>query len=279
MTGKLAHQERVRTPVVSGLFYPEESGILRAQLRSWGLNEDTGRQAAAVIAPHGAWDLTGNIAGAAFAAAAGRKKGRAAVSRVIVMGPIHDRQYEGLYLSESAFFETPLGRLRVDQEFNEELESCSTLFEVNDIPHLREHSLEVLLPLVQFCFPGALIVPILMGGTRKALVDAMAKALSFTLENRMEETLIAATANLAQHADPLKALEHAERLVDLTREGDSGKYQDSLEGGKLSACGAAIIAGLIQSGLVKDKNLIAGPRTTGISERDEIVYYGALSFE
>jgi AmmeMemoRadiSam system protein B len=279
MAEKPVNHQRTRTPVVNGLFYPEESGILRAQIRSWGLSEDTGRQAAAVIAPHGAWDLTGNIAGAAFAAAAGRRKGGAAVSRVLDMGPIHDRHYQGLYLSESAFFETPLGRLPVDQKFNGELESCSTLFETNDVPHLSEHSLEVLLPLVQFCFPGASIVPILMGGVRRSLIDGMANALRLTLEDRMNKVLIVATANLAQNIDPAIAQDHAERLVELVRERDSEKYLDNLENGSLSACGAAVIAGLIQSGLVKDKTLVAGPRTTGISEKDETVYYGALSFE
>jgi AmmeMemoRadiSam system protein B len=279
MVEKLVNHARVRTPVVNGLFYPEEGGVLKAQIRSWGLSENTGRQAAAIIAPHGAWDLTGNIAGAAFAAAAGRQKGGSAVSRVLVMGPIHDRHYEGLYLSDSAFFETPMGKLPVDHLFNEELESHSTLFETDDIPHLSEHSLEVLLPIIQFCFPGTAIVPILMGSSRKDLVDDLAKALRLTLEDKMNKTLIVVTANFSQNSDPLKARQQADRLISLIDEGDSGKYMTSLEKGELSACGGAVIAGLLQCGLVKGKTLIAGPRITGISEKDETIYYGALSFE
>jgi hypothetical protein len=61
---------------------------------------------------------------------------------------------EGLFYSDSAFFDAPLGKLPVDQEFSAELESSCTLFEMNGIPHLTEHFLEVLLPLVKFCCGG-----------------------------------------------------------------------------------------------------------------------------
>jgi AmmeMemoRadiSam system protein B len=279
MAGKLVNKARIRTPVVDGLFYPEEREVLKAQIRSWGLGGNTGRQAAAVIAPHGAWDLTGNIAGAAFAAAAGRRKGGSAVSRVIVMGPLPDRHYQGLYLSDSAFFQTPLGKLPVDLQFNEELESHSAVFETNDIPHLSEHSLEVLLPIIQFCFPRTAIVPILMGGSGRALIDGLAGALRLTLGNGMDNTLIVATANLSQNRDPAKALQQADLLIRLIDEGGSGEYLAALKKDELSACGAAVLAGLLHSGLLEGKTLAAGPRITGISEKGETIYYGALSFE
>jgi AmmeMemoRadiSam system protein B len=274
----LVNCKRVRTPVVSGLFYPEEGEALKARIRSWGLSGDRGRKAAALIAPHGAWDLTGDIAGAAFLAASGRGKD-GSVSRVVVIGPIHNRRYPGIYLSDSAFFETPLGNIPVDQKINRELESCDPLLEVNDIPHLSEHSLEVLLPFIQFCFPDAAIVPVLIGSPRKPLTGAMGKALRRTLEKRMDKTLIVVTANLSQDFDPLRAVEQADRFVGLVKERDGEKYLAGLEKGELSACGAAAVAGLLQSGLVKDKTLTAGPRTTGITEKGETVHYGALSFE
>jgi AmmeMemoRadiSam system protein B len=278
MEDNLVNCERVRTPVVSGIFYPEKGEEIKARIRSWGLERGTGREAAAVIAPHGAWELTGNIAGAAFTAAAGRGK-KNSISRVVVMGPIHNHRYAGVYLSDSVFFETPLGKIPVDQKINEELESCDPLLEVNDIPHLGEHSIEVLLPFIQFCFPGAAIVPILIGSPGRALTGALGKALRLTLEGRMNKTLIVVTANLSQNLEPLRALQQADRFISLVGEGDGGKYMAGLEAGELSACGAAAVAGLLQSGLVKGKTLAAGPRTTGISEKGETIYYEALSFE
>jgi AmmeMemoRadiSam system protein B len=44
----------------------------------------------------------------------------------------------------------PLGDLPVDRESGEELASCSTIFEINDMPHLREFSIEVLLPFAKY---------------------------------------------------------------------------------------------------------------------------------
>ena len=58
---------RKRSPVVSGIFYPEYKAALIEMLRFWRLKNNfsiTGGQA--IIVPHGAWDLTGNISASAF---------------------------------------------------------------------------------------------------------------------------------------------------------------------------------------------------------------------
>jgi AmmeMemoRadiSam system protein B len=274
-------KSRSRTPVVDGLFYPEEPKILKARIRSWGIDSDSGRggHGGIILAPHGAWELTGRIAGAAFASVTGKKKFRAEASKVMLLGPVHRDSRGGLYLSDSAYFETPLGSIPVDQRLTRELGSCSTLFEINDAPHLAEHSLEVLLPLVKHCFPSAEIVPVLMGGSKPSLISALARALNLVLKNRMTKTLLVISTNLSANMDPEKARAEADELIRRLKNKDPQGFLACLTEGRLSACGAPILAGLLESGLLEGKTLRAGPRCEGLGEEGDTVCYGALSFE
>jgi AmmeMemoRadiSam system protein B len=277
-------KRRGRSPVVAGLFYPDEKSAVEARLCSYGLESGTGGRAAAIIAPHGAWDLSGAVAGAAFSAAAGRAKKRAdgsGVSRVVILGNIYNTGEEGIFFSDSHFFDTPLGRLPVDQYLCESLASCSTLFEINDIPHLRETSVEVLLPLVRFCFPGAAIVPILMGGVHPRLVLTLGRALGIILEPLMDNTLLVISANLSLNNDKNKAYSQATDCIQLLEEKKKSEFISGVFNGQISACGGPLIASLLESGLMdgKDARLVSGSLVTARNEQGKTTCYGGIAFE
>jgi AmmeMemoRadiSam system protein B len=266
-----------RSPVVAGLFYPEDEAEATAQLRGFGLERGSGGRGSAIIAPHGAWELSGAVAAGAFRAAAGRS---AAVSRVVILGTIHHAELPGVYFSDSHFFETPLGKLRVDQHICKALASCSTSFEFNDIPHLQETSLETLLPMARHCFPGAAIVPVLMKGAQPRLIAALGRALRIILESLMDATLVVISSNIAIHNDEQAARDEAENCVRLLEENRIDDFIAALRGGRISACGGALIAALLESGLVADQaaRLVTGPLVSAKGERGDTAYYGGVVF-
>ena len=276
-----AKRVKRRALVVNGIFYPENRETLKERLFSWGLKEGPngfGSRAQAIIAPHGAWNLTGSIAAAAFSAVQ-QKIGENSrpISRVLLLGTHHHFVEEGIYLSESASFETPLGDIEVDQRLNRELASCTTMIRINDIPHLSEHSLEVLLPMVKYCFPMAKIVPILMRNGNIALVSGLGRALKIVLEKNMEDSLVVISSNVSQATDPVIARHMAEEFCSLLENCDTRTYLTRLSSGGISACGAALIGALLESGLFYGKNfssLCSFSHSTG--ENNETVYYGAF---
>jgi AmmeMemoRadiSam system protein B len=274
----VALRERVRSPVVGGIFYPEDEMEALASLQSLGLERGMGGNALAIIAPHGAWNISGPLAGAAFAAAAGRT-GVESPARVILMGPIHDRREEGLFLTNSHCFETPLGNIPVDSELSEAFELCSPLFEVNDIPHLREHSLEVLLPFVKYCFPRAAIVPILMGQPSAPVIAALACALRLLVEPILEDTLLVLSFNAAIAPDDSTARYMAEESMRLCTEKKAAEFRAALLDGRISNCGGGPVASLLQSGLLDSLRPASRPLIRATGEENTTVYYGALSYE
>lgn len=279
--------------MVNGIFYPNGRETLIAQLSSWGLRDGfirnvTGRLPGkedgssagvqAILAPHCAWELAGKITGLAFAAVQEREEnGGKPVSRVLLFGTHHNFAEEGIYLSESAFFDTPLGGLVVDQELNQQLASCSSLIKVYDIPHLSEHALEVLLPLVKYCFPAATIVPILMAGTKPALISGLASALKTVLGNDAGENLFVISSNVSINSDPALALSMADEFRSLIEKMDTQAFLEGLAGGCISACGGAIIGALLESELLNGKHFSSlSPMVQATGENGETVYCGAF---
>jgi AmmeMemoRadiSam system protein B len=202
------------------------------------------------------------------------------VSTVVILGTIHHAAAPGIYFSDSSFFTTPLGRLRVNQDICESLASCSTLFEINDIPHLQETSVETLLPMVKRCFPAATIVPILMKGAQPRLISALARALRVIMEPVMATTLLVVSSNVSVHADEQAAREGAETCVRLLVEQKTPSFLAGLYDGRISSCGGALIAALLESGLVADKSayLTSSPLTSARGERGDTSYYAGIAF-
>jgi AmmeMemoRadiSam system protein B len=265
--------------------------LMEQQIRSFGLEPGTGGSAQAIIAPHGAWDLSGAVAASAFAAAAGRTPGAngAGVSTVVILGTSYGVAAPGIFLSDSDYFITPLGNIPVDLDLSGELASCSTLLEVNDIPHLQEHTLEVLLPFIKFCFPNASIVPVLtshpLGGRRahvwsSAQIASLAQALRIIFEPLLDHTLFVVSANLSKHDDDPTALAQAEECVRLLASGSSGEFFTGIYEDRISPCGGQAVAALLASGLLDGKTckLVSGPLVKTRAEDNRTVYYGGLAF-
>jgi AmmeMemoRadiSam system protein B len=261
------------------MFYPEDKTEALTCIKSFGLERGTGGCAQVIIAPHGAWEISGPLAAAVFATAAGRT-GRKSPSRVVIMGPIYNQREDGLFLSNSDSFQTPLGNIPVDGEICEELESCSRLFQVNDIPHLQEHSLEVLLPFVKYCFPQAAIVPILMGRQGVPVITALAHALKIVIEPVLEDTLLVITSIFAAEPEAEAARSQAEECMRLCTEKKAAEFSAALLSGRINTYGGGLVAGLLQSGLVDSMRAIPQPlfHIRG-EENSTVYYYGALSFE
>jgi AmmeMemoRadiSam system protein B len=256
-----------------------------ARFHAYGLEPGKGERAKAIIVPHGSWDISGMVAVGAFSAAAGRTEGPDRVERVLMLGPIHGETENGIFLSESDYFSTPLGNLTVDHLCSANLAALSPSFMVDDIPHLKEHSLEVLLPMVKYCFPQALIVPILLGGLKPRYISILADALGKVFGPLMDSTLCVVSCNLSVNQDPSMALIQAEVALKLLLNKDAERFGEALSLGTVSSWGGAPAASLLESGLVRDLEAriclapSSGPMLSARGEENTTVYYGAISYQ
>jgi AmmeMemoRadiSam system protein B len=273
----LAQKRRIRSPVGAGMFYPEEKKEMLDYIRSFGLESGSGGHAQAIIAPHGAWNYSGALVASAFSSAMGRSNG---IKRVVILGPIHDKREKGIFLSNSYSFYTPLGNIPVDYRVSEELESTGKYFETNDIPHLGEHSIEILLPFVKYCFPQASIVPVLMGQPDVQHIHDLASTLKTVITPIIDETLIVVSCNLSSNTDSLTAKLLAEECLRLFSEKNAPALASAILDGRLNACGGALVVSLFESGLLDRTRdcFIADNMVSAVGNENNTVYYSEVSF-
>jgi hypothetical protein len=82
---------------------------------------------------------------------------------VVVLAPTHHSPFHGLSIADVDFYATPLGKVPIDLAAVEQLRE-SPLVSSEPQAHLREHSIEIQLPLLQRALPaGWQLVPVLVG--------------------------------------------------------------------------------------------------------------------
>ncbi len=261
-----------RPPAVAGRFYPAEAERLEAQVKQY-LNAAAAPEdcldpplVKAIIAPHAGYVYSGPIAASAYVHLACSD---VPIRRFILLGPAHFAPVRGLALSSAPAFDTPLGRVPVDEE------ACAAALslpgvEVDDIAHRPEHCLEVQLPFLQTLFPDFTIVPLLVG-------DAAPEEVAAVLERLWDgpETRIVISSDLSHYHDGRTA----RRLDDETAAAVVALDVHALRDD--AACGQAAIAGLLLAARRHAMTAAAVDlRHSGDTggPPDRVVGYGAFTF-
>jgi hypothetical protein len=259
-----------RAAAVAGTFYPGEAKELTAAVEAYLANAHVAPHSQlppkAVIAPHAGYQYSGPIAASAYSSLIPHAK---SIERVILVGPSHRVPFAGMAASRAASFATPLGAVPVDRDAIESLLK-EGLIQENDAAHAREHSLEVHLPFVQRVFPGARVVPLLVGDQDHAGVAAILARLWGG-----PETVIVVSSDLSHYHDYTTAC-RLDRETAATIEARRAGGVDFDQ-----ACGATPVNALLQ--IAADKGLSAATidlRNSGdtAGPRDEVVGYGAFVF-
>jgi AmmeMemoRadiSam system protein B len=206
----------------AGIYYPEDPLLVREQLQRAILNSPTARGSApVVIAPYGAYSLSLPYIAATVRAAAAFDP-----EAVIVLAPPHSAAPNALLLPESEEFETPFGSLPVEQSTVAAL-TTSGVYEYDEIAHLQNHSIEVLLPALHYSFGPVPIVPILVGSlTRTHLARAVTALAPIIAERR---TLVVVAANMSGFTQPVEADARARKIVRLLMTSPGDLLFDALD--------------------------------------------------
>lgn len=151
-----------RKPTVAGQFYPADRiGCLREieeALAARQIIEEHGGDIVAGIVPHAGWMFSGDLACLVFSVI---RKVHKEVDTFVIFGAAHRYFGSGAVVYGVGKWATPLGEVDIDEELAgmiSRLESAT----VGEEAHRYEHSIEVQIPFVQYLFPDAKIVPVVV---------------------------------------------------------------------------------------------------------------------
>ncbi|MCE5186514.1 MAG: AmmeMemoRadiSam system protein B [Planctomycetaceae bacterium] len=151
----------VRKAAVAGQFYggtrAECLEEIRDCLGAGPVQGELPRPIVGAVVPHAGWVFSGSLAAMAFKAI---EQVNGQVDTFVLFGAAHSLGRGGPALYDSGEWETPLGKIGVDAELAAAIAGIGAI--ANPNAHKGEHSIEVQVPFIQYLFPKAQIVPIIM---------------------------------------------------------------------------------------------------------------------
>jgi hypothetical protein len=257
---------RARLPAVAGLFYPDDPYELRAVVQGYldAAPPSAAGRPKALIVPHAGYVYSGPVAASAYRGLRGLEP---AFERVILAGPSHRIPVPGIAIPEVVAFDTPLGRVPLDQETIGRLLGLPHVYASN-LPHRMEHSLEVQLPFLQMTLGDFSLVPLAVGDAAPGVVASVLEACWGG-----PETLVVVSTDLSHYRD----YDGARRLDADTAHSIVARADDLHDE---QACGCRILNGLMRVARRRDLRVSTlDLRNSGDTSGDtsRVVGYGAFA--
>ena len=277
----------LRKPAVAGQFYPSEPAELSSLIDSCYLHPlgpgkappapKSGASTVAVVSPHAGYIYSGPVAAHSYL----HVSSMADPDLVVVVAPNHYGVGSGVSTFKEGAWETPLGRMRVDEEAARRLVDLAGIVTFDPGAHRLEHSLEVQLPFIQRIYGDR--VPLLPISLLFQDIDtAKTIAGAVTSLARGRRAVLVASSDLTHYepADEAKKKDMAliQRLLEMDLEG----FYSTLEGLSVTACGFGAIATVMEAarslGLGKAELLKYASSGDTSGDNLQVVGYGALRF-
>ena len=236
-----AKTAEIRKPVWAGKFYPATRSELLASLDT--LSEKAaetkialpqGKQLKAVVIPHAGYVYSGWTA-----AHVGNVLKGSRYKKVILMGPDHRVGFADVAVSDVDAYQTPLGEVPLDPDAAK-LRARSPLFHAVPVSDRMEHSLEVVLPFLQYALPEFSMVPMVMG--RQTDLQKVTDQIAGLLNN---DTLIVVSSDLSHflpYPDAVKQDTETIRMI-LNLEDDRLLPRENAACGVIPLCCVIRLAG------------------------------------
>ena len=253
----------LRKPAVSGIFYPDnkrdlEDSIKESFLSPLGTGEVPvlkcdnyqGEYPFNIFVPHAGFQYS------APAASFGYSKivEEGFPETFIILSPNHTGFGEEISVFNEGEWITPLGNVHVDAEFADAIIENSDTASSDYFAHLREHSIEVQLPILQFFSNNFKIVPITIGLQSPENAVDLAKSIVESASKLGKSYCVIASTDFSHFNNQSLANELDGLLLEDIRQMDEEKLFEDVYSFDISMCGYGVVATTILVSKLTGKN-------------------------
>lgn len=218
-----------RTPAVAGQFYPADPDSLRQTISSLlPIKPFEKAEALAVISPHAGYVYSGAVAAQTF-------------SRVVlphtavILGPNHHGTGARLAVGTDCW-QMPFGTLSIDLSLAENI-CTNSLFTVDQSAHLREHSLEVQVPFLQYFQPEISIVPLCISYISYEDCVNAAETLAEAIRNHEHPVLLVASTDMTHYESRESATVKDSMALECIKKLDPSGLYKTVVSNRITMCG------------------------------------------
>jgi AmmeMemoRadiSam system protein B len=241
---------RLRRPAVAGIFYPSNFDELKASIEDSFLhklgpgkkppsNEAIGEKVV-LVSPHAGYMYSGPVAAYGYYACSYLRR----IELVVIAGPNHYGIGSGVATVREGVWETPLGRVEIDGDSARRLVDLSGIIDFDDSAHIKEHSIEVQIPFLQYIFHDKIkILPISMMLQDMNTAIDVGKAIADCVKDK--KFLLIASSDFTHYEPQEVASRKDSEAIKAILQMDVSKLYDVIENLNITMCGYGPVAAMI----------------------------------
>ena len=233
----------IKKPIIEGTFYPKEKQRLVKMLDEFFQKaeenkfEVKAKKLFAIIAPHAGYVFSGQTAVNIY-----QMVKKYEYKTAIIVAPSHYSTVCEFFVGNYEAIETPFGLMQTNQEMIKKLLSKKD-FCFDPSVDLREHSLDIHLPILHYIDPDIKVVPILF--VKQS--NANAKILCDYLKDLInDDTLLIISTDLSHYYKSTVAKQKDSLLIENIKNFDLESLKVNLSKRKVEACGFGGILTLLE---------------------------------
>lgn len=226
----------MRYPAVSGLFYPSNKDDLRNMLFNFDKNALSFLNGSMAVVPHAGYIYSGLTAMFSY-------KNIKIKDKIVIVGPNHYGIGPAISISNEDWL-TPLGQARIDKRLVSKLNKD---IPISEEAHIKEHSIEVQLPFIQYFKESFSFLPISIKDQTIENALMIAKLLQ-----DIDATFIF-SSDFSHYVPSSVAKQEDMLAITLIKEKNTEEFYETLIKRNWSICGYAGIMVFME--LAKKKNL------------------------
>jgi AmmeMemoRadiSam system protein B len=263
----------IRRAVVAGSFYAGTRERLRLQVEDLLPKNCTREQTIGAVVPHAGYTYSGRVAAAVY-------------SRVelpetfVILGPNHTGLGAGAAIMTYGLWETPLGQVRIDQDLGKAILANSSVLEEDHLGHLREHSIEVQLPFLQYFERPFGFVPICLFSHEYAACHEVGQAVAKALRESGKRALIVASTDMSHYVPRDEAAAKDRKAIDAILALDPEGLHRVVQREGISMCGfhptTAMLVAANTLGATRAERVMYTDSGEVTRDLDEVVAYAGV---
>jgi len=266
------------------MFYESVPEMLLKQIRTCfelenlKLNHKSKTQAKVVISPHAGYLYSGRVAAHSFSALAGESKR----DTFVLIGPNHGRGNGHVVVSASSQWLTPLGSANINASFSNYLAENFDIISANEQQHSIEHSLEVQIPFLQYCFKDFNFVALLLNDQSIEVSTELAGILHKVSKDLKVNLQVIASSDFS-HFVPKQVAEKKDiEAINYLLDFKTNEFYDYVLQNNVTACGVGPMVTACEfarlDGAKKSKLLKYSTSAQVTQDESNVVGYASIAF-
>ena len=275
----------VRTPAVSGTFYPDDENELRSLIDDCFMHPigpgkipptNSEQKIYGVICPHAGFVYSGPVACHSFYSISS-----SASKLAIITGPNHYGIGQSIASMIDVSWKTPLGLVEVDSESALELRDGLDILELDSFSHSKEHSIEVQVPMLQETFSHEMkILPVSLINQEQKTATKVGSAIAKIAQKK--DTLLIGSSDFTHYEENEFAHRQDLALIDPILKLDVDEFYKILYERHVTACGFGAIASTMiackELGATEGKLLKYATSGDVSGDKSSVVGYASIIF-